>query len=206
MQEVKWLKQGAEAQLYVDEYLGQPCLVKDRQPKTYRVKELDEKIRRERTKQECILLHRAKLAGVRTPLVFKVDRQGKRVFMEFVEGPRLKDALTAKNTGWCERLGKTAGKLHAAGIVHGDLTTSNVLLHNKAELVLLDFGLGYFSKRVEDQAVDLLVFKKTFEATHFDLPQGWKAVCQGYAEACGQGAAERVFRQMEEIGERARYH
>ena len=206
MQEVKWLKQGAEAQLYVDEYLGQPCLVKDRQPKTYRVKELDEKIRRERTKQECILLHRAKLAGVRTPLVFKVDRQGKRVFMEFVEGPRLKDALTAKNTGWCERLGKMAGKLHAAGIVHGDLTTSNVLLHNKAELVLLDFGLGYFSKRVEDQAVDLLVFKKTFEATHAALPKGWERVLKGYKAARGAGKVKQVLAQAEAVEGRVRYH
>ena len=203
---MRLLRQGAEAQLFEGTYLGKPVLVKDRVPKAYRVPELDEKIRRERTKQEVVLLHRAKLAGVKTPVAYKVDRAGKRIFMELVEGPRLKDALNAKNVGLCRKVGQLVGKLHAQGLVHGDLTTSNILLAGEGELVFIDFGLGYFSERVEDQAVDLLVFRKTFEATHFDLPQGWKAVCQGYAEACGQGAAERVFRQMEEIGERARYH
>ena len=185
-------------------YLGKPVLVKDRVPKPYRTKELDEKIRRERTKQEVVLLHRAKFAGVKTPVVYQVDRAGTRIFMELVHAPRLKDALNAKNVGLCRKVGRLVGKLHAQGLVHGDLTTSNILLMGEDELVFIDFGLGYFSERVEDQAVDLLVFRKTFEATHFDLPQGWKGVCEGYRAACED--AEKVFKQMEEIEARARYH
>ncbi len=78
---MKPMWQGAEAALYEETYLGQPALVKERLPKAYRVPELDERIRRERTKQECVLLHRAKLAGVRTPLVYRVDRGNSRIWL-----------------------------------------------------------------------------------------------------------------------------
>ena len=45
-------------------------------------------------------------------------------------------------------VGATLGKLHDSEIVHGDLTTSNIMIRhiedNKIDIVMIDFGLGNF--------------------------------------------------------------
>lgn len=35
-------------------------------------------------------------------------------------------------------------KIHELGIIHGDLTTSNMMMNKDNEIVLIDFGLSYF--------------------------------------------------------------
>ncbi len=200
----KILRKGAEAELLETEFLGRKALLKSRVPKEYRIKQLDEAIRRERTKQEAVLLHRAKELGVRTPVIFAIGRNNCGITMEFVDGARLKDALDKKNfERHCSALGEKIALLHDAGIVHGDLTTSNAIVQ-KESLVFLDFGLGFFSEKIEDKAVDLLNLKKTFEATHHSLmPEAWQAITQAY---CGQSKKGNVIvAQIAEIEKRARY-
>lgn len=198
----KLLKKGAEAELYKSSFLGKTVLVKERLAKKYRHKLLDEKIRLERTKKEAALMHKAKAAGVRTPVIYAVDRKNKSIVMELVAGARLKEALNKKNLSYCKALGKIIGRLHHAGIIHGDLTTSNVIVKDK-NLVLLDFGLGFDSRKIEDQAMDLLVLKKTFLATHFKLAQGWKEILKGYLAV---NPDQSIIQRINEIEQRARYY
>jgi Kae1-associated kinase Bud32 len=197
------IKQGAEAKLYKARYLGTDVLIKDRIPKTYRNAKLDEKIRALRTRDECTLLHRAKQLGVRTPVIYKVDKGGKRIFMEFVEGKRLKDVLDRENLRLCRAVGEAIGKLHRADLIHGDLTTSNIVLKGDT-LIFVDFGLGFNSAKAEDKAVDLLVFKKTFAATHFALPRGWEMIIEGYLQEYPQGKS--IVERIAVVEARVRYH
>ncbi|MFH1696278.1 MAG: KEOPS complex kinase/ATPase Bud32, partial [Candidatus Diapherotrites archaeon] len=194
------IAKGAEAELYRADYLGKRALVKERVVKGYRNEQLDSRIRRLRTKEECLLLHRAKCLGVRTPIIYKIDRAGAAITMEFVEGVKLRDKLNKKNISLCREVGKNIAKLHSGGLVHGDLTTSNIIVpkgENKKneKLVFVDFGLGFMSSREEDFAVDLLVFKKTFSATHWELmPHGWDLILQGYVKGMpkGKGVVKKV--------------
>lgn len=198
------IRRGAEAELYKSEYLGKPVLIKDRIAKKYRNKELDEKIRRERTREESLLVHKAKEIGVRTPVIYKIDKIGTSIIMEFVEGRRIKDLLNKKNYAKiCERIGKAVGRMHLHNLIHGDLTTSNILLH-KNNLVFVDFGLGGNSNKQEDKAVDLLVFKKTFMATHFQLKRGWELIIKGYLKENPKG--KPVIGHIRNVEARVRYH
>ena len=101
-----------------------------------------------------------------------------------------------------EDLGRLVATLHANDIVHGDLATSNVIVSGK-KLFLIDFGLGEVTKRIEDKAVDLVCFEKSYIATHSDFPEGWKAFLESYASHYSRG--EEVLRRMEVVKRRARY-
>lgn len=204
---MKIIDQGAEALLYRDKYLDKEALVKERLPKGYRNKAIDDKLRKARTKSECILLHKAKLSGARTPYIYKVDRNGTRIIMEFIEGEKVKDVIGKKNENknlkLCREIGKQIAKFHLAGIIHGDLTTSNILIE-KGELVFVDFGLGYQSSNVEDKGVDLVVFKKTFLATHSQLERGWNTILEGYLNG-NKKDGKAVIGRIGEIEQRVRY-
>ncbi|CEH15791.1 related to p53-related protein kinase [Ceraceosorus bombacis] len=68
-------------------------------------------------------------------------------------------------------IGRQLALLHAADIIHGDLTTSN-MIYVEAEpgmlgrVVLIDFGLTSQSSSAEDRAVDLYVLERAFASTH----------------------------------------
>jgi Kae1-associated kinase Bud32 len=197
------LRQGAEAKLFKTEFEGKPALLKCRVSKGYRCNELDELLRSQRTTGEANLIRKARSIGVKTPDVYNVDKQKKEILMQFIEGPRLKDALGKENIGLCKAVGKAIALMHENNLIHGDLTTSNILVQGK-ELYFIDFGLGKNSAKVEDKAVDLLVFRKTFEATHVELmPKGWELILEGYLT--GKGKKE-VLKQMEKVEQRVRYH
>ncbi len=199
------IKQGAEAKLFAGKYLGKKCVVKVREEKKYREKSLDERILAGRMRTECALLSRAKKAGVRTPIIWKIDFKGRAITTEYIAGTTLKAALQKKSGSGrlCGKLGREIAKLHSADIVHGDLTTSNVLLH-KNGLVFLDFGLGEVSSKVEEKAVDLLSLKKTFLSTHFRIAEKWGTICKAYSE--GFEGAREVLGKLEEAEGRARYY
>lgn len=197
------VRQGAEAKLFKTEFEGKPALLKNRIEKSYRCKELDELLRSQRTTGEASLIRKARSIGVKTPDLYNVDKQKKEILMQFIEGPRLKDFLNEENIGLCREVGKSIALIHENNLIHGDLTTSNILVQGK-ELYFIDFGLGKNSAKIEDKAVDLLVFRKTFEATHVELmPKGWELILEGYLE--GKGKKE-VLTQMEKVGQRVRYH
>jgi TP53 regulating kinase-like protein len=210
------IKQGAEAKIYAAEFgelyfpwNDEKVIVKDRIPKRYRIGEIDRKLRKERTVREARILHRAKEAGVNCPYVYEVDIRNMRIVMEFIEGKRLKEHLEEvpmdERLSLCREVGRQIGRLHEAGIIHGDLTTSNMILRN-GRLYLIDFGLAEFDRTLEAQGVDLHLLKRAMESTHYRwFEMGFAAVLEGYSEVRGEEAAERIKAKMNEIESRGRY-
>ncbi len=197
---MEMIKEGAEARLYKKKIGSRIVLVKDRVRKEYRNEKLDEEVRKQRTRREEKLIRTVERIGVRVPSIIEVKEH--EIIMEFIEGKTLKQALNEKNTELCLEIGKNIAKLHSNSIVHGDLTTSNMILCGK-EIVFIDFGLGFTSNKVEDKAVDLLNLKKTFEATHSSFfEKGWEKIIEGYLK---EGGKKEVISQIEKIEKRARY-
>ena len=190
------------------EWQGLPAVYKVRKPLAYRLPVLDEEIRRQRTVHEAEMIHQAKRAGVASPYLYDVDLPSSTMVMERVEGVRLKDLLesgTSGAEGVFRELGRSVGKLHAAGIMHGDLTTANAVVRG-AELVLLDFGLSTRTAKVEDHAVDLRVIKETLAGAHPDAAaSALEAFTKGYAATVGRSRAKAVLRQLSSIERRGRY-
>lgn len=201
--EPELIKKGAEAELYRIMYNGRPAVLKRRIPKPYRVPQLDEYIRRTRTRREARLLERARRAGVLAPQVYHVDDRRMEIVMEYVSGERAKEYLIrTRDAGLMREIGKCIAVLHENDIVHGDLTTSNIILAERG-LYFIDFGLGAVSNSVEDKAVDLVCFEKSFVATHSEIAEeGWDALREGYG---AYSRADEVWRRAEQVKRRARY-
>ena len=125
------------------------------------------------------------------------------IIMEFVSGQRVKEyLLETGDYGIMRRIGVIVAALHRNRIIHGDLTTSNLILSGDG-IYVLDFGLGSISDSLEDKAVDLVCFEKSFVATHSDIAEeGWSAFREGYSQ---YEAAEGVWRRVEQVKRRARY-
>ena len=215
-EKVELIKQGAEAKIYLagfgELYFpwdNEKVIIKHRIPKRYRIKEIDAKLRKERTVREARILHRAKEAGVNCPYVYEVDLKDMKLVMEFIDGERLKELLEEipmdERLPLCREIGRQIGRLHEAGIVHGDLTTSNMILR-EGKIYLIDFGLAEFDSSLEAQGVDLHLLKRAMESTHYRwFDQGFEAVMEGYAEVRGREKAGELKEKISEIESRGRY-
>ncbi len=204
------IKKGAEANIYVDEWYGRTVILKKRIPKAYRNPTLDLRIRRSRTIREAQLLHDAKLAGVSTPTVYVVDVEDMTMVMGYINGVRVKEALDLMGVGdrvrLCRHVGRLIGRLHKAGIIHGDLTTSNIIVAEDGVVYFIDFGLGGYSREVEDWGVDLLLLRRALLSTHYHYAKECsEAELSGYAEVVGEALAAEVSTRMDEIARRGRY-
>ena len=175
---MKLIQQGAEAKIF----LIRDKIVKDRIPKKYRHPQLDNKIRRHRTKSEAKILTKALEAGANVPKLLANPGSGRMIHMQHIPGDRLSETLNTypekKQFQIMQQLGKQVALLHQNNIIHGDLTTSNVILatrhpdtpnteHQINQVYLIDFGLGFISTKTEDKAVDLHLIKQALEAKHF---------------------------------------
>ena len=175
-------------------------VTKRRVPKNYRLPELDTRIRSTRTRIEAKLISEARRCGVPTPIIHDVDIMDYTITMEFIAGQPLKNVL---NLQISERVGELVGRLHGCGIIHGDLTTSNLILHDGDDRIyFIDFGLGYFEKSVEAQGVDVHVLFQTFVSTHGD-PGLEDAFSAGYRRTFAD--ADQVLARVREIEARGRY-
>ncbi len=173
------------------------CVTKWRRPKGYRVAELDERIRRERTVVEARIISEARRCGVPTPIIFDISRFD--LVMEYVDGIKLKDVIDEVHS---EEVGELVGKLHRCGIIHGDLTTSNMVLKD-GKVYFIDFGLAFHDQNLEAQGVDVHVFFQTLKSTQ-DKPQTLiEAFEQGYSRTYSR--AQEVLARVKEIESRGRY-
>ena len=209
MEELNLIAKGAEADLLLDpDWNGVKALIKRRGEKRYRHPELDREIRHQRTIHEASIIHRAKEAGVPTPVIYQVDPDDATIVMEFVEGERVRDIVNGLPREERKRLftviGIMAGRLHGADIIHGDMTTSNII--DTAEgPVFVDFGLGEVSSETEKRGVDLNLMHRMLTSTHFrHTEELFAAFEEGYRESLGEEAVEALER-MEEISRRGRY-
>jgi TP53 regulating kinase-like protein len=204
------IKKGAEANLYLAEWHDRKVIIKKRLPKKYRPPRLDEQIRTYRTVHEPQLIHGAKQAGVPTPLVYQVNVKEATIIMEFIEGKQVKELLNGqsekKRKHVCTGIGRAIGRLHKNGIIHGDLTTSNMILDPEERIVFVDFGLGEKTDDLEAKAVDLHLMKRALQSTHYRVAQDcFNAVIDGYSSVLGLEKTKEVLGKIEEIERRGRY-
>jgi len=204
---MKLIKQGAEAKLFLSRRENQDVIIKERIKKRYRIEQIDKKIRKTRTSRESNLISETRRAGVPTPKIFEINKEDYKIIMEYIDGKRIKELLNKSDKKTIERvsieIGNLIGKIHSAGIIHGDLTTSNMILRNE-KIYFIDFGLGFFSRKIEDQGTDLKLLNEALKSTHFKiLNLCWKNVLKGYKMEYNK--AEQVLKKIEEIKKRARY-
>lgn len=188
---------GAEAVLTINKPAG--AIVKTRVVKKYRLPQLDVKIRLPRTKLEAKLLHKAKLAGVRCPLVKDVNLQAAEITQQYLDGKNL--STVELNADIAKQAGEQLALLHKAGIVHGDSTTSNFLIDNTGSVWVFDFGLAKQSTELEDQAIDLILFKNSTTLS----PALFKQFAKGYSLISGEPFYKQLESKMKEVLSRARY-
>lgn len=200
------LEKGAEANIYRSKWLDEQVIVKNRLSKGYRIPEIDEYLKKKRTKSESKLLGEAKSCGVKTPLLFDINKKDNSIVMEKITGRVVKDILdnsdlkTVKTV--CSKIGENLSKLHDCGIIHGDLTSSNLILKDN-DVYFIDFGLGSISDLVEDKGVDLLVFKKAISGVHNKISKEcYDSVLEGYENAHDFKA---IINKVAEIENRGRY-
>ena len=202
---LKLIQQGAEAKILLDEKNN--LIVKDRISKSYRHPDLDAQIRKRRTKSETKLLEKAfKIISV--PKLIKTDEKEK-IEMQFINGKKLSEHLNQfhleKQKEICREIGESVAKLHKENIIHGDLTTSNMILVED-KIFFIDFGLGYISNKTEDKAVDLHLLKHALEAKHFKNCEILiKEISKSYEKILGKIEAKKIFERMKAIEKRGRY-
>ncbi len=205
------ISQGAEAKIYLEDGI----VVKERISKGYRHPIIDKQIRIRRTRQEGKILYKAKLFGVNVPAVLNLDKHNipKDDFllkMEYISGDKLSEKLNEyskeKQHEVMKKLGKQVFILHLNDIIHGDLTTSNTILKD-SEIFIIDFGLGFFSTKIEDRAVDLHLIKQALEAKHYmNFDELFNAFLEGYnSNDDKSGMRDKVLDQLRKVETRGRY-
>ncbi|MBW2980650.1 Kae1-associated serine/threonine protein kinase [Candidatus Woesearchaeota archaeon] len=194
----KFIAQGAEAKLYLED--GK--IIKDRIKKDYRIKEIDDRLRKSRTRREAKVI--SKLHAINFPGPRLIDCDEKEIIsMEYIDGPKLRDILDTSNyTRISEEIGKKVAVMHNNHMIHGDLTTSNMMF--KDEVYFIDFGLSFFSHKMEDKAVDLHLLKQALESKHYRIwEKCFDAVLHGYKKEAKD--AEHTLNRLKEVEERGRY-
>lgn len=198
----KTICQGAEATISLSD--DEKVITKLRTVKSYRLPTLDEKIRTGRTRREAKILEKA-FPIIPVPKIFSEDEKTAKITMEFIQGQKLSSHLDfIKNAEKvCVKMGEQIAKLHDAGIIHGDLTTSNMILSPENKLYFIDFGLSFHSDKNEDKAVDLHLISQALEAKHFEhYQQFFSAVLKGYSKS---PSSAQVLEQLEKVELRGRY-
>jgi TP53 regulating kinase-like protein len=196
----KLLAQGAEAKIFLSENI----VIKNRIKKLYRIKELDNMIRKRRTKAETKLLAKAsEIINTPAPLESKKENQIK---IPYIKGKKLSESLDkfplTKQKQICRQIGKDIAKLHDNHIIHGDLTTSNMIF-TKDKTFFIDFGLGYISHRTEDRAVDLHLLKQALEAKHF---KNWETLYKEFLKGYKNSKNfDKTISQLKKVEKRRRY-
>lgn len=199
------MKKGAEADIYLTIWNGRKSILKIRKRKEYRNEILDNRIRTLRTIREAKMISEVKSFGVNTPLVYFVDQNKFKIYMQFVPGELVRDLPNKMIIKTCEKIGKIIGTLHKNGIMHGDVTTSNFILASD-KLIILDFGLAQRTERIEDHAIDLRLFKEVLNSAHVVIVnQAWSSFLRGYGKIVGNSRKEKVISQVSDIEKRGRY-
>jgi len=193
------IAKGAEANLY----RSGGRLLKNRIQKKYRIRELDERLRKLRTRHEAKILERAGDAGINVPKVLNADEKTNTIEMEYIDGRRIKEVFEEAGgeemASISAAIGETIARMHENSIIHNDLTTSNILLKD-GRIYFIDFGLGFISTRLEDKAMDLVVFKKSLQASHTrNFKLIWKSITKAYKPS------GEITSQIEKIEKRVRY-
>ncbi|KAI9669916.1 MAG: serine/threonine-protein kinase bud32 [Alyxoria varia] len=220
-----------------------PAFLKHRPAKPYRHPILDAKLTRHRILAEARVLLKLLREGVAVPAVFALDWEEGWMLGEWVEGGTVRALMDAEVPGWLDetrtdsekeqsydlprlmtKIGKLAGRMHEVGVVHGDLTTSNLMLRGieattsiddaglqqshgdsdstDSEVVLIDFGLASQTVHEEERAVDLYVLERAFGSTHPKTEALFGEVLKSYSAS--YKGAKAVLKRLDEVRMRGR--
>jgi TP53 regulating kinase-like protein len=204
--DVEIIRRGAEAEIRRGTWIGRRVIIKSRVVKRYRHPQLDSELRVSRTRNEARLIQEARKLGVPTPIIYDIDPLKAEIIMQEITGERVKDALAQSTEDetrvLCHEIGRLAATLHGGGMVHGDLTTSNMILMD-GRIWLIDFSLGARRATLEEIGVDLHLLKEAFMSAHSDIFHMFQIVMDSYEEHFKN--AKEVFRKVKEIENRGRY-
>jgi len=209
------VKQGAEARMFTGSFLGQEVFVKERFSKKYRHPVLDTQLTKDRHRAEVRALLKCKQIGVKVPTMYLADNTTTTIVME-----NIKDSVTAKDyinnmlenkngvqlSKLAVLIGETVAKLHLCGLIHGDITTSNILVRGDQDsisLVMIDFGLSFQEGVPEDKGVDLYVLERAFLSTHPNTEEIFSEILEAYKKKSGKQVGE-IVKKFEEIRLRGR--
>lgn len=197
---------GAEAKIEKSKYLDFDTIKKIRIPKSYRIKEIDLYLRKERTKKEARLLAEVKKFGINAPYILDIDLNTFTIEMEMIKGVDLRkvynDLDDSERENICKDIGKMVGILHSKKISHGDLTTSNIMLSD-GKLYLIDFSMGEFDATIEDLGTDLHLLKESFKSAHSRFIDDFDIILEHYKKE--NSNSEEIIERMHEIEKRRRY-
>ena len=209
----KIIRKGAEASLYYGHWFDKEVIFKYRIPKKYRLDELDKRLRHARTLNEARALIRVKNYGLNVPPVYEIDTKNSIIVMKYIQGNKLKDILPKlddnKKQEYLKKIGRYIAILHRNGHIHGDITTSNILITEKEKIFLIDFGLHEYSDTIEDKSVDLHLFKRVLISSHgSDYDLCYDAFLRGYKSEYNKTSIEeckQIIKNIEVIETRGRY-
>lgn len=195
---MKIIEIGSEATVFENKGI----IIKRRDRKKYRIKEIDDKLRSRRTRSEFRIMERLYSAGIRVPQPLKLDEKNMQISMKKIEGNKLAENFKKE---YAPVIGKLVAMMHNQGIIHGDLTTSN-MIRNKDGIYLIDFGLSYSSKKDEDLASDLFLFKTALKSKHNEVSSdAYKAFISSYKSNIGK-EFKGIDTHLKDIEERRRYN
>ena len=199
--------QGAEAKICKSKYMKFEVIKKRRINKSYRIKEIDNRLIFYRTKEESKLMTEARKYGVSVPIIFDIDTVKGIITMEYLKGKRIKDILNdlteKERVRICRMIGESFAKLHNNDIIHGDITTSN-MIYQDDRIHFIDFGLGEKNSEIEAKGVDLHVLMEAIESTHSRYSNCFNYVLEGYKSNL-KDDADLVIKKIAEIVKRGRY-
>jgi Kae1-associated kinase Bud32 len=201
------LYKGAEAEIIVSKYLGFDVVLKKRVNKGYRLAKINDMLISSRTREEAKLISEARQSGVCVPIIYDVDLKKGVITMSYVKGKRVKDILNNlsedERKKLCIKIGGSIGNLHRADIIHGDITTSNMILLEDM-VYFIDFGLGEINSEIEAKGVDLHVLMEAIESTHSKYSNCFEYVLEGYRKTNAKDA-KKIISKIDEIVRRGRY-
>lgn len=204
------VQQGAEARIYRSQFFGKPAILKERFVKSYRVPTLDHKLTHRRMNQEARSIARCRKNGIRAPAVYLIDMKQRTIYMEDVEGVSLKEFIRGLQndrertlTALVQNIGKILAKMHDCDVIHGDLTTSNMMYSPETgDITLIDFGLSSVSTLAEDKGVDLYVLERAFLSTHPNTEALFRAMLASYTQTTKK--TKPVMEKLDEVRLRGR--
>ncbi|MGK0209601.1 MAG: Kae1-associated kinase Bud32 [Patescibacteria group bacterium] len=200
------IQEGAEAKIFKIDNTVQ----KERVKKTYRHLDLDNKIRKQRTKREAKIYTKAINAGINTAKILNLNHKQESTIpftleLEYLKAEKLSDTLSKypekEQANIMEKIGKQVAIMHQANIIHSDLTTANILYKDNKPYII-DFGLSYISPKVEDKAVDLHLIHHAVEAKHHKTKD---LLIKSFHKGYKYSESDKIEERLKIVEKRGRY-
>lgn len=199
---------GAEATIYLGEFLGRRVVVKKRRSKPYRHPLYDSLFIQSRTRTEAKILVELYTAGINVPAPIIVDIENGVLVMEYVEGERMSEALGAMSieavVDAARDVGRQTALMHNMGVYHGDLTLAN-MIRSRRGVYIIDFGLAGYSTDIEEYAIDIHLLRKSVSTLHPPLLQPFMDAFMEAYKGYYKGNYEELLQRLREVSIRGRY-